>query len=179
MRHPFYKSVVVMFCGPHDESEGIPTRRIDHAITIARSLEVPLFIAGDAFGGAEVQRFQARAWSMGVQTAIRAFDPRHCTLSDAQAVCRLLSEREFGRLTRVHLVTDWWHMERASVMLEGELESIVCRRILVVPESVMTGPVPNAVVHRNEQQGLEDYRAGVYGQRFVVDPLRHRPQPSL
>lgn len=173
------QAAVVMFCGPHDEGDQPPTRRIDQAITIARDLEVPLFIAGDAFEGAEVQRFVVRAQNSGVQSAIQAFDPRHCTLSDAQVVGRVLVEREYSRLTRIHLVTDWWHMERAAAMLEGELATIVGRRILVVPESVMAGPAPDAMVHRNERQGLEDYRAGTYGQRFVADPLRHRPQLSL
>lgn len=168
-----------MFCGPHDEGDRIPTRRIDHAVDLASRLEVSLFITGDAFGGAEVLRFQARAWAAGVHSTLTAYDPRRCTLADAQAVGRIIVDRQFLRLARVHLVTDWWHMERASTMLERELAAIVGRRILVVPESVMVGPVPDATVHQNERQGIDDYLAGVYGQRVVADPLRHRPFEAI
>ncbi|MBI5794567.1 YdcF family protein [Candidatus Uhrbacteria bacterium] len=172
-------AAVVMFCGPHDEGSQTPTRRIDHAINLAIQSGLPLFIAGDAFSGDEVRRFQVRAWNAGVHTALQAFDSRHCTLADAQAVGRVVLERHFDRLERLHLVTDWWHMERAVAMLAGELADILGRKILVMPESVFDGPQPSQLVHNNERQGLEDYLAGRYGDREVVDPLRHRPELSL
>ncbi len=172
-------AAVVVFCGPHDEGEQTPTRRIDHAIQLARERNFPLFIAGDAFGGEEVRCFQVRAWSAGVLTVISAFDSRHCTLSDAQAVAAEIIGRRLDHLNHVHLVTDWWHMERASVMLERELARILERAVRVQPASVFTGPAPSSLVHENERRGLADYRAGIYGTRRVNDPLRHRSQPSL
>lgn len=168
-----------MFCGPHDEGDQTPTRRINHAINLAIRNELPLFIAGDAFGGKEIYRFRVRAWHAGVALVLPAFDPRHCTLSDAQAIASMILEHHLDSLARIHLVTDWWHMERASTMLERELERIVGRQILVVPESIMTGPVPDATVHDNERQGLDDYLAGRYGKRRVIDPFQHDPELSL
>ncbi|MBI4435693.1 YdcF family protein [Candidatus Uhrbacteria bacterium] len=169
----------MMFCGPHDEGNKTPTRRIDHAIRLALREALPLFIAGDALGGEEVRRFQVRASNAGVETAVAAFDSRHCTLADAQVVAAKILELRLERLNHVHLVTDWWHMERASAMLAGELERILHRSILVQPASVFTGPKPSSLVHENERRGLEDYLAGVYGTRRVYDPLCHRPQLSL
>ncbi len=168
-----------MFCGPHDEGDQTPTRRINHAIQIALTLDALLFIAGDACGGEEVRAFQIRAWSAGVHTAVAAYDARSCTLADAQAVGQSMRMRAHTEVARIHLVTDWWHMERAMSMLQGELECILDRRIQVIPESVFTGPTPSRAVHDNERQGIVDYRAGIYGSRRVIDPLPHRPQPSL
>lgn len=172
-------AAVVMFCGPHDEGDRTPTRRIDHAISLAMHQGLPLFVAGDAFHGEEVRYFQQRASNAGVATAIRAFDPRHCTLADAQAIGRIVLERHFDRLERLHLVTDWWHMERALIMLDLELKRILGRQIQVVPESIFTGPAPGPLVHQNERQGLDDYLAGRYGSRQVIDPLHHGPELSL
>lgn len=167
---------VVMFCGPHDEGDRTPTRRIDHAINLARQFDAPLFIAGDAFGGAEVAGFQVRAWQAGVSQVLSAFDSRHCTLADAQSVAAKIVEYRLDRLVRLHLVTDWWHMERAKAMLEGECERMVGRRIHVTPSPVLTGPTPSPLVRQNEHQGLVDYLDGIYGSRKVVDPLWHRPE---
>ena len=172
-------AAVAMFCGPHDEGDQTPTRRIDYAIQIALELDVPLFVAGDSFNGDEVRLFHDRASSAGVRSVIPAFDPRHCTLSDAQAVSRQILKLEFRRLERIYLATDWWHMQRAMTMFERELELALGRRIQVVPESVLSGPAPDDLVLSNERQGLEDYLAGRYGQRLVNDPLCHRLEPSL
>lgn len=177
-RRDVHTSAVAMFCGPHDEGDRVVTRRIDRAIEIARCGDLPLFIAGDACGGEEVRAFQLRAWNAGVPTAVAAFDARSCTLADAQAIAQIVRAHAYRELERLHLVTDWWHMERALAMLEGELARIVRRRVVVVPESVFTGPAPTRAVHDNERQGLVDYRAGIYGLRRVADPLCHRLQAS-
>ena len=171
-------SAVVMFCGPHDEGDKTPTRRIDHAINLAIRDDLPLFVAGDAFGGEEVDYFQMRASHAGVTVVIPAFDPRRCTISDAQVVARQILEQRLERLAHIHLVTDWWHMDRALTMLECELARILGRRIHVQPASVLTGPTPSSLVYENERHGLADYLAGRYGQRRVIDPLRHRPERS-
>ncbi|KKW33057.1 MAG: hypothetical protein UY76_C0010G0014 [Candidatus Uhrbacteria bacterium GW2011_GWA2_52_8d] len=171
-------AAVAMFCGPHDEGDQTPTRRIDQAIELAILKGLPLFVAGDAFNGDEVRRFQVRAWHAGVSVVIPAFDPRHCTLADAQAVAVKIVEHRLTRLSHVQLVTDWWHMNRALTMLERELARILDRTIRVQPISVLTGPTPSSLVHDNERQGLDDYLAGRYGQRQVIDPLRHRPELS-
>ncbi|TAL50760.1 hypothetical protein EPN81_01850 [Patescibacteria group bacterium] len=173
-------SAVVMYCGPYDEGNQPPTRRIDHAIALSRRFDLPLFIAGDAFEGKEIDRFSVRAWEAGVASVIPAFDPRHCTLADAQAVAREILSRDLACLSHLHLVTDWWHMDRASTMLERELAQILGRIVRVQPSSVFSGPAPSRLVHENERQGLNDYLVGTYGQRQVVDPLIHRPvQPTL
>jgi hypothetical protein len=179
-------AAVVIFCGPHDEGELVPTRRIDHAITTGLSRGLPLIIAGDAFHGQEVSRFQARAWHAGVEAAYGAYDQRHSTLSDAQAVATVIRQHftdPLARFCRVHLVTDWWHMRRARTMLVEELKGVLHHPIEVLATPVMIGPRPCEEVFVNEQQGLEDYLAGVYGQRRVIDPLCHspddNPHPSL
>ncbi len=171
-------AAVVMLCGPHDEGDQTPVRRIDHAIQLALTLDVPLFVAGDAFSGEEICRFQTRAWHAGVETVIPAFDPRHCTLADVQAVAAKIVEHRLDRLSHLHLVTDWWHMDRALTMLDRELTSILNRTIAVQPSSVFTGPTPSSLVHENERQGLQDYLAGRYGQRRVIGPLRHGSELS-
>lgn len=172
---------VVMFCGPHDEGDQTPTRRIDHAISLAIRLEAPLFIAGDAFHGEEVERFCYRARYAGVMYVIGAYDSRHerqCTLSDAKTVTSKIGERGFTRLSRLHLVTDCWHMKRAKQMLENELFIGLNKVFEVVAESVHTGPPPPAETIALEQQGLSHYQEGTYGSHSVDDPLPHNPQPS-
>jgi hypothetical protein len=171
-------TAVAMFCGPHDEGNQVPTRRIDQAINLALSTGSPLFIAGDRFNGDEITRFKLRARNQGVTTIVEAFDPRHCTLSDAQATAREILARGYHQLTSIHLVTDWWHMPRAAAMLRGELQSTLGRVLEVIESTVHNGPCPVDLVLSNEKQGLDDYRAGTYGQRFVIDPLPHCSQPS-
>jgi hypothetical protein len=171
-----YSAVSVMFCGPHDEGECTPTRRIDQAIKVALRYELPLFVAGDAFGGKEVTWFQARALKAGVPVVECAYDVRCCTLADAQAVAqRLNASAKYHHVTELYLCTDWWHMERARTMLEKELITVtgVARRVIQV--KVMSGPIPTETTLRNERQGIEDYLNGVYGERQVYDPLPHCP----
>lgn len=167
------QSAVVMFCGPHDEGDQTPTRRIDTAIQVALRRGLPLFVAGDAFGERELERFEARAYYHGVQSVFRAYDARRCTLSDAQAVAGAIVKHDLTDLRELFLATDWWHMDRARAMLDGETTGILGRRLDVIPVAVTTGPRPSTLTFENERQGLEDYLAGTYGQRKVVDPLRH------
>lgn len=163
-------TAVAMFCGPHDEGDRAPTRRIDHAIRLALTRNLPLIVAGDAFGGEEVRAFQTRAQEAGVRVVLTAFDVRRCTLSDAQATATRL--RELGHdLDRVHLVTDWWHMTRSWVMMRGEVRT----SILIVPAPVFKGPLPCFRTLWNELRGAWHYLSGTYGQHTVVDPLRHAP----
>ncbi|MCR4314326.1 MAG: YdcF family protein [Candidatus Uhrbacteria bacterium] len=163
-------TAVAMFCGPHDEGDRTPTRRIDHAIRIALAMDLPLIVAGDAFNREEVQAFQIRAQEAGVRVVLTAFDARRCTLSDAQATATRL--RELGHhVERLHLVTDWWHMGRSWVMMRGEARTSV----LIVPAPVFNGPLPCLRTLYNELRGAWHYLSGTYGQHVVVDPLRHAP----
>lgn len=170
--HPLYRSVVAMFCGPHDEGEGAPTRRIDRAIGLALELCSPLIIAGDGNHSHDVRRFAWQAEQDGVHYVRALFDARCSTFSDAQSVMGdLLNNPPFMSVRQVHLVTDDWHMARASGILECELQRLLSRPILeVIRCHVTTGPRPPDDVLAGERQGLEDYLGGRYGSRVAHPP---------
>jgi len=166
------KAVVAMFCGPHDEGSRIPHRRINRAVEYALARGLPLVIAGDAFDGTEARYFKTLAKKRGVQMVLVAFDPqtRNCTLSDAQATIIQLQALGLD-ISRVYLVTDWWHMLRSSVMMIGEIHTRHPARVVPVP--VFNGPFPCLRTLWNELRGSWHYLTGTYGQRTVNDPLRH------
>lgn len=164
------QSVVTMFCGPHDEGNDVPRRRIDKAVQVALAHQVPLLIAGDANRGKDINAFVAIAKSQGVRHVVGLYDPAASTFSDAFCVARELKIRpEFGNVSRIYLVTDFWHMLRASIMLER-----ICLdhalQVEIIHAPVTKGPVPPEVVLAGEQQGIEDFLAGRYGTRKAYDP---------
>ena len=161
-----------MFCGPHDEGDVVPLRRINRAIVLSRSTRVPLLIAGDGNHGRDVDWFARRA-SQAKIPYIRAFyNDRASTLSDAHSIIdELLVNPPLMSVTDVHLVTDDWHMARAAAILDGELHlALRERRLRVIRTPIQTGPRPPAHVLIGERQGLADYLAGSYGQRAVHPP---------
>ncbi len=170
--HPFYRSVVAMFCGPHDEGEGAPTRRIDRAIELSVELCSPLLIAGDGNHGEDVRRFARHAEQNGVAYIRALFDARRCTPSDAESIVHeLVNNPPFMSVRHVYLVTDDWHMARASGILEGQLQRLLSRPTLeVIRCPVTTGPRPPDPVLQGERQGLLDYLAGRYGERKAHAP---------
>lgn len=170
--HLFYRSVVAMFCGPHDEGDSVPTRRIDRAIELSLELCSPLLIAGDGNHGQDVQLFVQRAQASGVLYVRRFYDDQACTPADAKSVANeLIHNPPFMSVKDVHLVTDDWHMARATTILEGELKREMSHsQPTVHPVRVTTGPRPPEVVLLGERQGLEDYLAGRYGSRIAHPP---------
>jgi len=172
------KAVVAMVCGPHDEGQEAPKRRIDRAIQIALEFKLPLFVAGDAFEGREIALFVQRAREAGVETVVSAYDPRSCTLSDVQAIAWALKALDLKGIDHIHLVTDWWHMNRAATMLEGEVGKHLGHEVVAFRRPIASGPRPPDAVFVNERQGLADYISGIYGERRVEDPLEHRPRAT-
>ena len=177
--HPFYRSVVAMFCGPHDEGEGAPTRRIDRAIELSVELCSPLLIAGDGNYGMDVDLFVSRAETAHV-VYVRAFFQRPpSTLTDARSVVsEIINNPPFLVVRDIHLVTDDWHMVRAAGILEGELQRGMPHRQspdrpvpTVRREPVTTGPRPPEDILHGERQGLLDYLAGRYGSRVAHPPF--------
>ncbi|MBI4437747.1 YdcF family protein [Candidatus Uhrbacteria bacterium] len=169
---PFYHSAVVVFCGPHDEGEYVPMRRIDQAILLARNTRAPLLVAGDGNYGSDVQWFARRAGQSGIAYVRAFYDERASTLADAQRIAdELLVNPPLMSVVNVHLVTDDWHMNRATAILAGELaRALRERKPRVTRIPVRNGPRPPAHILEGERQGLEDYLAGRYGQRRAHAP---------
>lgn len=170
--HPAYRSVVVMFCGPHDDGETIPKRRIDHAIDFARMSGSPLLIAGDANHGQDVSWFTRRALNAELPYVRAFYDRTGSTLTDARSIVQeLLNNPPFMSVKDVHLVTDDWHMARAARILKGELRrEMIHSRPAIRPVPVTTGPRPPEEILKGERQGLEDYLACRYGRRIAHPP---------
>ncbi|NQV89400.1 MAG: YdcF family protein, partial [Parcubacteria group bacterium] len=162
-----YEAVVAMFCGPHDEGDDAPTRRIDRAIELALHLGLPLMIAGDGNGGLDVAQFNDLAVASGVFYVIALYDSGASTLSDAMCVAQNIGrDPRLDCVSTIHLVTDDWHMDRSKAMLEGELSDASWKRQNppeVTPSCVTTGPQPARWVIDGERKGLKDYRSGRYG----------------
>jgi hypothetical protein len=168
------EAVVAMFCGPHDEGDDAPTRRIDRAIELALQLGLPLMIAGDGNGGQDVAQFNDRAVARGVCYVIALYDQDASTWSDAMCVAQNIGRNpRLECISTIHLVTDDWHMDRSKAMLEGELSGWIWSRQSppeVIPSCVTTGPHPARWVIDGERKGLEDYRSGCYGMKEAYAP---------
>ncbi|PJA46089.1 hypothetical protein CO174_00900 [Candidatus Uhrbacteria bacterium CG_4_9_14_3_um_filter_50_9] len=177
-----HRETVAVFSQPLDEEgRGFPVRRIMHAIDESLRRRLPLTMAGDALDGYMLEFYMIRAFQAGIPRHMwnPCYDERANTRSDAEAVARSLGNRDmFLWPERIYLVTDWWHMDRAATMLEGELKRFEDfyyghSPIEVVRLPIMNAPHPGDQVIANERQGLRDYLDGVYGRRKVNDPLIH------
>ena len=154
-------SVVAIFCGPH-ENGVVSFRRIDVAIQVALRIQVPLVIAGDGNFGRDLDVFAKRAHLAGVTIVKTFYDARANTLADAQMVCEHLStSAEFYDVRTIHLVTDFWHMPRATLILISQMTTRLFELVCV---PVMT-PVPSLDVLLAEQRGIQDLFSGQYGIR--------------
>ena len=166
------EAVTVMFCGPHDNDGMVSFRRVDHAITVANRESSPLLLAGDARRGYDLVLFRIRAIEGGVRDVQNLYHPKANTLSDAGSLARQLLTPRFQQVVEILLVTDSWHMARASCMLAGELARICQgRTFTLVSKDVTIGPTPPEHVLDGELRGKEDYLRGAYGQRAVVQPF--------
>ena len=153
-----------MFCGPHDNQGRVSFRRIDTAIGLARrktKTQLPLIICGDGNDGEDCMVFLGRAQSADLNHVIA----RHCalanTLSNAESLSLvLLNDRAFKRVEAIHLVTDLWHMRRASLFLRSVLHDILPRRVFLVRECHVGGEAPPPSVLDREEQGIQDFLAG-------------------
>jgi len=164
------QSVVAMFCGPHDEGNVVPRRRIDKAVEAALEHQVPLLIAGDGNNHRDVTAFMEIARFRGVRHVIGLYDPEANTLSDAVCVAKQVNDNpEFARVRRIYLVTDFWHMPRAKMMLETVCIEYALQ-LDVISSPVTSGPMPPEAVLLGERQGIEDFLAGRYGLRKAHDP---------
>lgn len=159
--------IVVVFVGPHHEQDpfcigGHPHEgrrcfsRINVAIVVAKALRCPLLVCGDSNGGDDVRRFVAHAAESGVETvAVRT--PHSNTAQDATAAVTVLATDErFAAVTAAHLVTDWWHMLRVIIQVQGALrEAGLLDRIALATHAVL-GEVPSPVVFLGELKGAWD-----------------------
>lgn len=152
-------AVVVVFCGPHEEGRSVPMLRISRAIAVALARELPILIAGDGNRGQDVRFFARRARNAGVRSGCGLYNGEASTLNDA----RMVAERLQGaQLSRIHLVTDNWHMRRARAMLASELCAHGLDLCEIICEDVQDGPKPPAWVPEAERRGLEDFQSGRY-----------------
>ncbi len=176
---------VVMICGPHHhkhDSEGRTlctafhqgTRcyaRIDHATKLAKSGGRPLFVAGDANGGMDVDRYvdHARAYGVTVFPCVwTGKDPvASNTLLDLRMALTALLQ-SVGSPEGLVLVTDAWHMPRAYLLAFKEslrLCEQANRRQFVLRQSPchQTWQPPEEMLAR-ERQGTIAIADGTYGQ---------------
>ncbi len=162
-------NVVAVFCGPHNDDGSISYARVDAAIEHALRHDLPLIVAGDGNCGSDVRHFISRAQAAGVLDTTGLYDQGRCTLSDAQQVVGKVAEMFPRRRVHMHLVTDWWHMSRAAIMLMGETRC-ACLEDLTIRCVNVEGPTPTTNILRGEAQGVTDYLAGTYGERTAYEP---------
>ncbi|GEM_PF-1579121 len=174
--------VVVMICGPHHQKEDGSrdgytcsgthdgTRcfsRVDAAVAEALRRKAPLVICGDANEGRDVRAFHTRADAWGVASITQLIHPDgpSDTHRDLQmAVQLLLRDPEFAQVTRFVLVTDHWHMPRASMMAVDLIANVYVpagRMLQFVPSGVHCWEPPLDVLER-ERDGCADFAAGDY-----------------
>lgn len=165
------RGIVVVFCGPHNNDGSISNVRINRAIEEAHQLGrgTLLLIAGDGNCGSDVRYFVQRAELEGIKNVVGLYDSGRCTLSDARVTVREIKDRVgASEPICVHLVTDWWHMSRAAIMLLSEAQNTGINPPLIKCVNV-EGPMPPEHVLRGEIQGISDYLAGTYGQRQAYE----------
>lgn len=159
----FYREVIVMFCGPHENGQ-ISYRRIDAAIDAALRLNLPLVLAGDGNFGHDIKMFAERAHNMGVHPIESLYDQQATTLSDARLLCQFLRDNEaFQRVEKIHLVTDYWHMPRASLMLATLLLLHRTSHAFCISFISVQTPRPSELVLHYERKGIHDFVNGRYG----------------
>ncbi len=160
-------AVVAMFCGPHNEGTEFPYVRIDRSIAVALERGLPLLIAGDAHRGRDLEYFRDYAQGAGVIEVViePLYDPRASTLADAQMVAEWLRGHHAERgIQHVLLVTDLWHMFRAMIMLQGEINKrLPVGTVQSIPAAAFGGPRPPEDVILGEIKGARDYLDGTYG----------------
>lgn len=170
--------VVAVLCGPHDNDGSVCFRRVDRGIAVAIEQNIPLIVAGDANGRADVRLFCDRAHEAGVRTIYEAYDRRASTLFDVRSITRLLQfEPDLQDVKRVHLVTDYWHMARATVMLADQLRKRLGGSYAIACENVMDGPEPPPDVFAREHRGLMAYIDGTYDTTSLPHVPYGKPQP--
>jgi hypothetical protein len=116
-------AIVVLFCGPRTKSGHPSTLRITRAIDVARSERVRLLIVGDAHDGADVDLFVSMAKEHGVErvTPVRVESHLANTEMNANQVALELKYAGYRSVNTVYLVTDHWHMQRATLHLQDAL----------------------------------------------------------
>lgn len=162
-------SVVVMLCGPHKFNDRVSPQfgRIDSAIRIATSLELPLRLCG-AHRIHDLALFEARARGYGVTDVEALYDPHASTLNDVRSFLRHLQKNTRNNAhVLVRLVTDPEHMPRAHGMMIGEAETFLTeQRLIDIILCHATGSIPFTPVQmQNEIAGLDRYLRGLYQSR--------------
>lgn len=189
-----YLEVVAMFCGPREGEDGscVSMSRIDVAIKLSLELGAPLLIAGDGHLGADTAVFAERARVRGVTMVLDLYSGRYLrpnTLSDAIEIAEcVLTHPDLVEIRAVHVVTDAYHVTRASTFLVGELERL-CAGQRSAPGVMMRGfegAVVSPDVLANEARGVQQYlgnRESYGSTRPVIDPLhphlRLRPRKPV
>lgn len=161
-----FTSLVVVFCGPHDNDGQVSFRRIDAGIEGALHLKTPLMICGDGNGGLDCRLFEKRALEQGVRHVQALYDPRASTITDAESVAyNVRHAKGYSQIQRIYLTTDWWHMERAALFLARLLLAIVPERHFEIAQApVPSMPPPEEQLVR-EKQGIRDFLADRYDWR--------------
>lgn len=136
------KKVVVVLNGPHVKKwvwaqfawvEVFWNGRINVAIAKAMQLKVPLLVCGDANGGKDLAHMVGLAQSKGINT-IPCENGKNKEDKNTRGDC-LAAIRELQRrpdVTRVHLVTCWYHMPRAIANMRHELALVLPDRKIVI-----------------------------------------------
>lgn len=183
-------AAVIVFCGPHDEGQKVPTRRIDRGIQEALEHKVPLLIAGDGNHGRDVKYFQRRAYQCGVKRVFPLYSKRHVRLKKGPSTiwdawhaisCLDANPKLLEGKMKIVIVTDDWHMERTVLMFRGECmtNSKHCKDLMVIHALVLSGPQPPLVVFLGEEHGKADYTAGHYHPSRAAHPPYGKPAMEI
>lgn len=177
---------IVMICGPHHRKYDADGRqvcsahhegtrcfqRLHHAREIALFKNAPLFVCGDANGGADVDVYVRSAHAYGV-----AADGCYWTGKDPRASNTLIDVRmalEFLLRSSVEwegftLVTDGWHMPRAYLLAFKESLRLCTesgrRQYTIRPDACRSSWPPPAEMLLREQAGVLAIADGTYGQQ--------------
>lgn len=127
--------VVIMFCGPFYGHRPFHYGRIDRAIALANAFRCPLVICGDGTGGRELDEFQARSRDAGVPITVARYNGKRNTHGDAISAAAVVAA-EFPRTETAYLVTDWYHVPRATIRLAHRLRRRGFSHVTVMPSPV-------------------------------------------
>jgi hypothetical protein len=144
--------------------------RIFAAIKLARDLNVPLIIVGDANGGADNAQFEALAAASGVEVYVEqngSAKEYKNTRGDMRAAARALRDQStLHAIDEIILVTCWYHCLRAHVELHRALLDVLPERDV----RQRVEPVWDKFLH-----GLWRLLRPDGEIRGIIDALRNRP----
>ncbi len=174
----------VVYTGPQNPDRTAYTGRLDRAIRAIRrsKSDYRLILVGDANGGDDLRALRVHAIKNGIpenRLALLSNEGQTNTLGDSRVVAREIHPiLANDQPIRVHVVTCWYHVRRARIILQGELAKLGAHT--GVNGIASYGRIPLGLLSfKSERKGVADYLAGKPNVPSGTFALYGKPKPGV